>query len=189
MSNASIPSFIPVVHKDMIVQDILSLCPEASDIMAEYGMHCFSCSIGGTETLHQGCELHGFDEDTMEALVEDLNDSIVNMPPRPQEITVTQEAAKAIAHIAKQEGYEGQGLTVQADAHGGFCMEFSKEPQKDDAKFSCKEEPDVHVFASPLTLWRIGGATIDYREQRFKLDLPEDLQCHSSCGDSCGCTE
>jgi hybrid cluster-associated redox disulfide protein len=155
----------------MRVYEIIALCPEAPDIMAAYGLHCFSCSLGGIESIQEGCAMHGFADDAIDALVEDLNEAIRNVPPRPASLTVTPTAAAAIRRIAEAEGRQKCGLSVVADMEGGFCMEFSEEPEKDDNIFICGSEPAVRVFASPETLWRIGGATIDFRDGRFKLDL------------------
>ena len=161
----------------MRIQEIIVLCAEAADIMAEYGLHCFSCSIGGIESLQDGCKMHGFDDETIDALIDDLNESIRNEQPRPQMLTVTREAARAIRIIAQAEKKEGQGLAVIIDADGGFYMEFRKKADPDDSVFTNEHEPDVRILASSITLWRIGGATIDYRDERFKLDFFEDDDC------------
>ncbi|MDD5469492.1 MAG: DUF1858 domain-containing protein [Candidatus Peribacteraceae bacterium] len=162
---------IPCVHRDMRVYEIIALCPQAPDIMAAYGLHCFSCSLGGIESIQEGCAMHGFSDDAIDALVEDLNEAIRSTPARPAVLTVTPPAAVAIRRIAEGEGRKQCGLSVVTDMEGGFCMEFSEEPGKDDNIFPCDSDPFVRVFASPETLWRIGGATIDFRDGRFKLDL------------------
>ena len=64
-------------------------------------------------------------------------------------------------------------LLVTADGRGGFCMEFQDDVPRDTRSFHHPDEPDVRVLAADLTLKRIGGATIDFREGRFKLDLVE----------------
>jgi hybrid cluster-associated redox disulfide protein len=169
----------------MAVYEIVTFCPDAADIMAAYGLHCFSCSIGGVETLTEGCVMHGFDDETTAALVDDLNEALRSQPPRPATLTVTKEAAAAVAALARLEKKERQVLAVIPDQHGGFCLEFQDEPGEDHQAFSHPDVPSVRVFATPLTLWRIGGAIIDYREGRFKLDLPDDDCCggkHEGCG-------
>jgi hybrid cluster-associated redox disulfide protein len=170
----------------MRVYEIIAICPEAPDIMGAYGLHCFSCSIGGVESLEDGCSLHGFTEETLEALIDDLNDAVRAAPARPREVTITPLAARAIREIAQQEGLAGHGLAVVPDSQGGFCMEFCAAAEPEDFTFSCAEEPDVPVFVSPMILWRVGGSVIDFREGRFKLDLPEDASCTCD-GKSCGC--
>jgi hybrid cluster-associated redox disulfide protein len=174
------------INKSMTVREIMTLVPAAADIMIEYGLHCFSCSVGGVESLAEGCQMHGFDADTVEALVEDINSALGQAPKRPQELTITADAARGIKDIASVEGNEGQILVVTLDEQGGFCLEFQEEPLQGDMEFTNPEVSDVRIFASVLTLSRIGGATIDVREGRFKLDMEEGEGC---CGgeDSCGC--
>ncbi len=174
------------ISKDMTVREIITLVPAAADIMIEYGLNCFSCSVGGVEMLEQGCQLHQLDEDTIEALIEDINDAIGKAPKRPQEIIITSDAAKALSRIASEQGKGDQILVVTVDEQGGFCLEFQDSPLTGDMEFSSPEVPEMKVYASVLTLSRIGGATIDFREERFKLDLEDEC-----CGDggSCGCGE
>lgn len=155
----------------MTVREIITLVPVAADIMIEYGLHCFSCSIGGVETLAEGCRMHGFDEDTISALIDDINDAIGKAPKRPQTLTLTKDAALAIGAIAKEQGREEEILVVTLDERGGFCLEFQDTPLHGDVEFSCSEVPHVRIYASVLTLGRIGGATIDLRDGVFKLDL------------------
>lgn len=157
----------------MLVSEVLMLCPTADTVLAEYGIHCTGCSYGGMETMEEGVRLHGFDEGELEELLDDLTTLLRRQPKRPETLAVTAPAAKALKEIAKKEEREGEGLLVTLDEHGSFCLEFRREPAAGERTFTNREEPDVRVMASPLTLRRIGGSTIDYREGRFKLDLPE----------------
>ena len=172
------------ISKDMTVREIITLVPAAADIMIEYGLHCFSCSVGGMETLEEGCAMHGFDADTVAALVEDICDAMNRSPSRPQSITVTRDAALAIQGIAESQGRKKEVLTVTVDEHGGFCLEFQDKPLQGDLAFFSPEVPAMKIYASVLTLSRIGGATVDMRDGRLKLDLPEDC-CHED--QSCAC--
>lgn len=172
------------VTKSMTVSDIITQYPQATEIMAEYGLHCFSCSVNELESVEEGCLGHGFSQEDIENLVTDINLMIDEMPPRPQTLTVTESAAIQIGTIAKAEGKEKEGLSVLADEHGGFFMEFRLEPERGDKTFHNEKVPHVKIFASPLTLQRIGGATIDFREDRFKLDI-EEVTSGCACGGNC----
>lgn len=171
----------------MRVAEIITLFPGARDIMAEWGLHCSSCSLGGMETLAEGCRMHGYDDDDLTALLADLNEGFAAIPERPATLELTAAAAQGIRDIAAAEGREGEGLAVIVDEAGGFCMEFRKDPEEGDMVFTRADEPEIRLFASPATLRRIGGATIDLRDGRFKLDLPEDAcGCH---GNTCACAQ
>tara|TARA_Y100000310_G_C20344164_1_gene651231 strand:- start:19 stop:645 length:627 start_codon:yes stop_codon:yes gene_type:complete len=174
------------VTRDMRVLEIIALFPQAADIMQEYGLHCFSCHLGGVEKLEEGCKVHAMEDEMIEELLDDINTAIAEAPDREWTLEVTPEASQGIADIAKAEGREGQMLHVTVDESGGFCLEFTEKSGEFDKIFFCKEHPDVKVCASPLALQRVGGGTIDMRDGRFKLDLPEDGK--SCCGEGgCNC--
>ncbi len=171
----------------MTVREVMTLVPAAADIMSEYGLNCFACAVGGFEPLKQGCQMHGMDDETIEALIEDINDAIGQAPDKPQELTITADAARTIQEIADKEDKGDHILVVTVDENGGFCLEFQEKALQGDMEFCCSEVPTIKIYASVLTLSRIGGATIDVREGRFKLDMPDDSSC---CGDNkeeCGC--
>lgn len=170
---------------DLSVADIVSLCEGAEHVFADYGIHCAGCSVGGMESLAEACAIHGFDAEESAELLEALNALLRGAPKRPAALTITAEAARAIRKIAETEGHGGEALLVTADGRGGFCLEFRKEFAEESA-FRNREEPDVEVRASALTLRRIGGATIDLRDGRFKLDLPEE-RCSDCEHDTCRC--
>jgi hybrid cluster-associated redox disulfide protein len=173
----------PAISRTMPVAEIVTFCPQAKGLLAEYGLHCFQCAGSEYETLEEGCKTHGFDDEEIDGLVDDLNEALAEMPSRPATLIVTQAAALAIRQVAEEEKRLGEGLAVIVDGHGGFCMEFRKDPEGDERTFVQPAVPDVRVFASALTLQRIGGSTVDFREGRFKLDLPED----AAVGDRCAC--
>ncbi|MBM3230695.1 DUF1858 domain-containing protein [Candidatus Peregrinibacteria bacterium] len=168
----------------MTIRDVVAIFPEAADIMMEYGLHCFSCAVGGVETLMEGCRIHGFDDDTAAALIADINEARGKAPRRPLTITITEPAARGILEIMQREKKEHHILLVTLDETGGFCMEFRETAGDGDGTFGHTAVPDVRVCASAMTLSRIGGATIDFRDGRFKLDLKEEC-CKGSGGCAC----
>lgn len=178
----------------MPIMEIVTLLPEAKSVLAEYGLHCFSCAGSEFENLDDGCRSHGFSDEEIDELVDDLNRMLDDLPARPQMLVLTADAARAIKNVAQEEGQEDVGLEVIADASGGFCMEFCNDTRTEsqavaegrptEKTFMNPGVPGVRLFASSLTLKRIGGATIDFRDGRFKLDLPEDARKMG-----CGCSE
>lgn len=180
----------------MTVAEIVTLFPGATPILAEYGLHCSSCAIGGVETLEQGCKAHGYGDEDVDLLLGDLNTAMAEAPQKAASITLTEPAAHAIQKIAQREGKEAF-LKVLLNAQGEFCMEFSGKPEERDHVFTNENVPNVTLFCSSATLFRLGGSTIDFREERFKLDVPEskhtcschheDGVCRCKKGESCGC--
>ena len=174
------------VAKTMTVSEITTLYPQTRDVLAEYGLHCFGCAFNALETLDEGCQGHGFSDTDIDNLVEDLNALIDQSPQRPPTLAITEAAAKAIDAIARKEGKAGQGLVVIADDHGGFCLEFKPNAASGERTFCHANVPQVRIFASTLSLSRIGGSVIDFRDGRFKLDL-EPVSEGCACGGKCRC--
>ncbi|MDB4979013.1 MAG: putative iron-sulfur cluster assembly accessory protein [Candidatus Peribacteria bacterium] len=177
------------ITKHMRVLDIITLCPEAENIMAEYGLHCFHCDANAFESLGDGCVSHGFSNEEVDELVDDINQIIRDLPEKSNTLTITAAAAAAIRDIAIAENRLGEGLAVIADGRGGFCLEFQPEPATDDLTFTNTDVPDMRFFAGSLTLKRIGGSTIDFRDGKCKLDLADapNSGCGCKSGGTCGC--
>lgn len=181
-----------VISKHMRVSDILTLLPDAGPLVAQYGLHCFSCEANAHETLDEGCRTHGFSDEDIDDLVTDLNELLSSRPERPQTLSVTKDAAVALMSMLENEGKSDWGLSVGLDEGGGFCMEFAKAASADAKTFQNNDVPALRVFATTVTLGSIGGATIDFRDGRFKLDLPEDSKktaCGCTDGGTCGCKD
>jgi hybrid cluster-associated redox disulfide protein len=174
------------IRKDMRVADILGLVPDAGPLLQRYGLHCFGCVYSGMESLKDGCMSHGFADDDVDQLVVELNELLDSRPPRPQTITVTKMAAEQLLVIATAEGRANEILEITADQRGGFCMEFRSKLPADAQSFG---HPDVAltIVATTMALARIGGATIDFRAERFTLDMPEDKKACACGKGECGC--
>lgn len=179
------------ITRAMRVQDILTLLPQAEPLLAEYGLHCVGCAGSSFETLEEGYKTHGFAEDRLDDLVTDLNALFERQPPRPKTIEVTDAAAKSLAALLESEGQADHILVVGLDDAGGFAMDVLPDVPDDHLFFGNAAVPTLRVAASPVTLARIGGATIDHRDGRFKLDLPEDAARTCACaeGGECGCAK
>ena len=169
----------------MRIADVVALVPAAEKLLAEYGLHCANCTFGEVDTVGAGCRSHGFSDADVAQLVRDLQELLETAPPKPSTITVTHPAAKALATILKQEGRPDAVLSVEMDARGSFCMEFRDAPAAEDNVFTHPDVKGVRVVASPMTLLRVGGATIDFRDGRFKLDLPAPRSPKGEVGCAC----
>ncbi|HLC76127.1 MAG TPA: DUF1858 domain-containing protein [Candidatus Peribacterales bacterium] len=175
-----------VVTADWTVAEIVGQYPQVTEVLAEYGLHCFGCAASGLESIAEGCRGHGFSEEDILLLIDDLNDAIAHMPVRPQTLTITKDAALGIREIAIKEKVEEQGLSVQANRDGSFYMEFREKIEKGEIEFHHSDVPDVKIWASILTLQRIGGAVITLKDGKFKLEVGEgccrektDCSCHT----------
>ena len=175
---------------DMLVADVQALVPGAEGILSTWGLQCFGCGGSAYETIGQGARGHGFSDGDIDELLDDLNAALREAPQKHLELTVTEAAAKALWSIAEREKRTSEALRVTVDGQGGFCLEFEPKDASADRTFGHRSVPDLTVRASDLTLVRLGGSTIDFRDERFKLDLVDEEKtgCGSGCtGGSCSC--
>lgn len=61
---------IPMINKNMTIEQILRVDVGTADILQESGMHCLGCVMASGEDLEQACAVHGINVDE---LVEKLN--------------------------------------------------------------------------------------------------------------------
>ena len=176
----------PLITGKITILDLIAIFPQSTDILAAYGLSCFSCPYGGSESLTEGCSAHGFSGEMTAALLQDLNLAMSEAPRRPQRITVTpvalREARKEENRQSARERKvksvksrkETWGLRVQLDGQGGFCMEFRTKPMKGDVTLKPKTKAGIPLFVPRFLFIRVGGAVIDYQDGRFQLDLASE---------------
>jgi iron-sulfur cluster assembly protein len=69
------------ITRDMIIADIVGKYPFTIEIFMDFGIHCFSCSVSEYETIEQGVLGHGFTEEELQELLQEINSTIENPPP------------------------------------------------------------------------------------------------------------
>lgn len=62
-----------IITKDMLIGEVVTKCPESAFIMLQYGLHCVGCHVSAYETIEQGCNGHGMEEETMKKMLDDIN--------------------------------------------------------------------------------------------------------------------
>ena len=157
----------------MPVAEIVGLHPFAADVLAQYGLACANCALGGYESLEEGWNIHGLPEADRENLIADLNFLLSGkpLPMRSERLVLTTTAAGALRNVVKESGKATCMLRVMNDGHGGYCLEFSEARTTNDVLATHPDFPDVSLIADPKLLRSMGGATVDFREGRFKLDI------------------
>lgn len=173
------------IDASMNVMEIIAMHPDAADVLAEYGLHCFRCAFNTMDSLDTGARAHGLGDDDIDNMIDDLEELLTKEPARRPVLTLTDAAASALLHVAESEGKQECLLKVMSDGHGGFCMEFADASDAEDKRFRSPTIENVYLIASDAALARIGGATVDFREERFKLDVVQPAAC--GCGGSCSC--
>lgn len=62
-----------LVKKDILIEDLVELCPESVTYLMEKGIRCLRCGEPVWGTLEGAAKEKGFDEKTIETFVTELN--------------------------------------------------------------------------------------------------------------------
>lgn len=100
-------------------------------------------------------------------------------------ITLTENAAKQIGALQKEQNAIGKPLRVSVNAGGCSGMEYGMEFDDAKADDEIVRQDGVEVVIDPMSLSFLKGSVIDYVDSLqgsgFKIQNPN---VHSSCG--CG---
>lgn len=183
------------VSKDMTISEAIDKYPTAAEIMNSYGLQCFGCSVNTMESIENGAKGHGFSDQQVEDMVNEINTVLAKQGPVEKKdvqeevvdpnLTITQLAADKLKAFMKQQGKPDHALRV-AVVRGGcsgyvYHMEFAKVPVDDDIKV---EQKGVRLFIDRNSTKMLAGTTLDYVESLqgagFKFQNPNEKA-------SCGC--
>jgi iron-sulfur cluster assembly protein len=181
------------ISRDMTIADIFSTFPEKSQRLAQAmtnaGLHCSNCSAATWETLEAGVLGHGYSEEKLLKLIEQLNE-ILDEEIDLENITLTPPAAEKFKAFAVEEGKAGYGLRF-GDAVGGcggfqYILDFCNEKNEDDVTF---ESEGITIYVHSAMVDRLKGAQIDYVDglqgAGFKISNP-NVKSSCACGTSQG---
>lgn len=172
------------ITANMSVSAITDLFPGAADIMAEYGLHCYSCDIGGVETLAEGLAMHGLDNDMLQALLVDLNTEYAKQVQRPKQIMLTDSALEQLQSIIQSTATASEYITISHSTAAGLQLEFLPAPREGDVVHFYIDY-GIHFCIDTVTQQQLGGSTVDYRNNTFMFDEWVDACC-TGTGD-CEC--
>ena len=176
------------ITRQMTIDELFAKFPQKAQklahILSKAGLQCVGCSASTWETIESGVLRHGYGEEQLLKLLNDLN-KVLEEQNDISTITLTPAAAEKFKTIAKSEGKDGWALRFDEQAAGcsGFeyVLEFSEKADKDDAVFE-SEGVQIHVYKKALS--RLLGCVIDYEDglqSGFRITNPN---ARSSCG--CG---
>ncbi len=197
MEQKAIPKNITEITKDMIIQDILAEHPNKamliSEILMDFGIHCVGCGASGFETLEEGVLGHGFSEEELDILVNNLNKAIDsksktktnNTNKETFSLILTEKAVKKLKEIMKQENKENGYL--RAAVLAGGCSGYTYDLELTEEKFAEDiqlEQNGVKILISEENIEYLNGTKIDFidtlKESGFKFLNPNATK-------ECGC--
>ncbi len=173
----------------MIVADIVGMFPEAADIITSYGLHCVGCHVNAYETIGQGLLGHGYPEEHLQSLLDELNaflsESTEDEKPLAKEaekmkVTASTFALKKIQEIAKQEKRSVIILRVEVKRAGDALkhgINFIDEQEiKPTEKIFSFLKGKVRIVADKKNYKITDGLEVGYVEEKdragFKMKNP-----------------
>lgn len=188
------PKGKPAITRDMTISQVLEIHPKAAQIMQEFGLHCFGCSINVLETLEQGILGHGMQPSILEDMLETLNGDYTRYKSDIAEkgVALSEGGALKIVEIAQMEGRKTYGIRVKMLESEGKCkckpmysMDFEEHAEEGDKILGFHH--GVTLFIDPKSFERMRGSEIDYIETveaaGFKIENP-----NVKSGENCGCS-
>lgn len=180
----------PLIHKDMVVGDIVGLYPDVADIIMNYGLHCIGCHYNAIETLEQGILGHGYSEEELNQLLVELNEHVSKSSgasessewsPEAEDlkIHVTPKALKKIKSVMKQEKKTGMALRLEVTGAAVFkyALNFvDLKERRDSEKLFSFARGTVQALADKRDYKKMNDLTIDYvtedNREGFKMKNP-----------------
>ena len=171
-----------LVTKEMTIGDVLKNHPEAIEIMLSHGLHCVGCSVQYWETVEGGCKGHGFSDEKINQLINEINGAIKETP---KDVTfyATPKAGKKLIELAKKDN---KAAILRVEVVAGGCAGFQYKLDFDKEKKSdVRIESQGVVFVMDNDSEKlIKGAKIEYldtlNESGFRISNP-------NAEESCGC--
>lgn len=185
----------PRITRAMTISQVLEVHPKAADIMQQFGLHCFGCSINVLETLEQGIIGHGMPQSTLTELLDALNSDLTQFHKDLKEkgISLSEKAALKIVEIAQMEGRKQYGVRTKMLEGSGCCksatysMDFENAANKGDKILGFHH--GVTLFIDKDSFQKMRGSTIDYivsyEAEGFKIENP-NMEANAG-KDGCGC--
>lgn len=66
---------LPKIDRNIQIGELVMNYPSSVEVLFEYGFHCIGCGLSAYETLGMGAAAHGFDEATIDELIEKIRKS------------------------------------------------------------------------------------------------------------------
>lgn len=181
------------ITREMTIDEVFkkfpSKAPRLAQELTNSGLNCVGCSAATWETLEAGMYGHGMPDESIDKLIQRLND-ILNEKEDLSTITITPKAAKKYQEILKEEGKEGWSLRFGERAAGcsGFeyFLDYSEKAGADDLVL---ESAGIEIHIHKESKDRLMGSVIDFVDglqgAGFKITNP-NVKASCGCGSSHG---
>ncbi len=66
----------PKIDRDIQIGELVMNYPQSVEVLFQYGFHCIGCGLSAYETLSQGAAAHGFDDETIDRIIEEIKKAV-----------------------------------------------------------------------------------------------------------------
>ncbi|MBS3174352.1 DUF1858 domain-containing protein [Candidatus Woesearchaeota archaeon] len=183
-----------ILTKDMTIGEVIAKYPFLAEIMIGYGLHCVGCGVNPYETIEQGCLSHGMPEETLDNMMNELNEAVANTPKEEKKFIISDNAVVKLKEFMKEENKTDCGLRLGISSGGDCCrdelsytLEFADHVESDEIVLN---NNGIDLYVNTMILNKLSDINIDYIEDKngagFKIKA--SLKKSNGCDSGCGCS-
>jgi hybrid cluster-associated redox disulfide protein len=149
----------PIKRNDLL-GDIISKYPEITPVLAQSGLHCIGCHVSVSESLEDGCSVHGMNDKEINELVNNANKKISDFEKMPK-VTFTKNAVLEL--IKRKESSNKKYVRIVNSYGGEFDFDTTNEMDSNDVLVAATNAGviiEVLLFSPIERMLR--GIEIDY---------------------------
>lgn len=149
----------PIKRTDFL-GDIVSNYPEVVPVLAQSGLHCIGCHVSVSESLEDGCSVHGMNNKEIDSLVESANKRVIEFE-KMSKVTFTKNAVLEL--ISRKNITKRKYVKIVNSFNGEFDFETTDGLDEGSVIVAAKsggEIVEVLLFAPIERMLR--GVEIDY---------------------------
>lgn len=156
-ANAAVGSSI---KRTDLLGDIVSKYPEVVPVLAQSGLHCIGCHVSVSESLEDGCTVHGMNSKEIDELVDAANKRVSEFEKMPK-VSFTKNAVVEL--ISRKNSLKKKYVRIISSFGGEFDFDPVDEIDKDDTVISAINDGVVIeiLLYSPIERM-LRGVEIDY---------------------------
>lgn len=149
-----------LIKRTDLLGDIVSKYPEVVPVLAQSGLHCIGCHVSVSESLEDGCTVHGMSTKEIDELADVANKRVSEFEKMPK-IAFTKNAVLEL--IKRKKDFNKKYIRIINSFGGEFDFEPSDEMSGEDvivAASNAGEIVEVVLFSPIERVLR--GIEIDY---------------------------
>lgn len=148
------------VTRTDLLGDIVSKYPEVVPVLAQAGLHCIGCHVSVSESIEDGCSVHGMNSKEIDELINNVNKRISEVEKLPK-VTFTKETILEL--IKRKETSKKKYVRIVNSFGGEFDFDTTDTIEDNDVKVNVvNSNASVEVLLFSPIERMLRGIEIDY---------------------------